>query len=108
MLSTHGSYLNYHTNITTQEAINRGIQYDDKQRKKEVEELTIKALNAEEKSRELKRKIDEELLPLIKAQAKDIVDNAIDRKTVITWQIVAGVSIAVALLLKLFGVKGWI
>ena len=108
MLARNGSYLNYHTNRTTQDTFNRGLEYEERQRKKEVDKLTLEALKAEGENRELKKKIDEELLPLIIAQRKDIKTNAVDRKTVITWQIIGGVSVLVAFLLKLFGVKGWL
>ena len=74
----------------------------------EIKRLTLENLQTQNNNKELQRELNEAQLSLSKAQEKDIPINAVDRKTVIIWQIIAGVSIAVVFLLKLFGVKGWI
>ena len=73
-----------------------------------INELTLEALQRDKENAELKRQLDEVGLKLSVAQHADIPKNAEDRKTVITWQIIAGVATAVAFLLKLFGVQGWL
>ncbi len=75
---------------------------------KRINELTLEALERDSENAALKKQLDEAGLRLSKAQYADIPINAEDRKTVIIWQVIAGISAAVAFLLKLFGVKGWL
>ena len=67
----------------------------------QINKLNLDKLQYETTIRDLQRSLAE-------AQLKEIPKIAADRKTVITWQIIAGVLALVAFLLKLFGVQGWL
>lgn len=95
-------------NIQEKENIHKEKDDIDKKQKEEIQRLTLLTLQFQNETNSLKKKIDEEYLPLIQEQRQDLKDNAIDRKTVIQWQIATAIIAIVAFLLKLFGVKGWL
>lgn len=73
----------------------------EQQEAAEINRLTIENLKYAQTIRNLEKELKE-------AQLKDIPKNDKHRDDVLIWQIIAGVSIAVAFLLKLFGAKGWL
>lgn len=67
----------------------------------QIRQLNLDKLQYEGTIRGLQKELSE-------AQLKDIPENAQHRYDDLIWKIIAGVSIVVAFLLKLFGVKGWL
>lgn len=70
--------------------------------------MTLEALQRDKDNAALKKQPDEIVLKLSEAQHADIPKNVQHRNDVLIWQIIAGVLELVALLLKLFGVQGWL
>lgn len=73
-----------------------------------INSLTLESLEYEKDNRKLKEQLATLQIDLSEAQKNDIPVNATDRKTNVIWQIIATISVVVAFLLKLFGVKGWL
>lgn len=86
------------------------LEQDNKEAKMQaqINSLTLSSLQHENDRRSWIKQKEELEHKLAHAALKDIPINAQDRKTNIIWQIIAGISIIVAFLLKLFGVKGWL
>lgn len=86
------------------------LEQDNKEAKMQaqINSLKLSSLQHENDRRSWIKQKEELEHKLAHAALKDIPINAQDRKTNIIWQIIAGISIIVAFLLKLFGVKGWL
>ncbi|MBL7723877.1 MAG: hypothetical protein JNK27_06995 [Chitinophagaceae bacterium] len=85
--------------IEKEQQVNSTMQRSDLEQK--IKEMTLEQLEYEKTIRGLKK-------DLMEAQRNDIPKAAQHRDDVLIWQIIAGVSVTVAFLLKLFGVKGWL
>ena len=88
-ITKHGSYSNY---IKTVDDANSEIMLEKFERQKlqdEINNLSLESLKFQKENFGLKSQLDKVNLELSKAQKADIPINAMDRKTTITWVIVA-------------------